>query len=570
MRRTLTLSVILLSTLTFAQKAPTGSVNVLTRENDNQHTGQNLQETILTPANVNSGTFGKLFSYPVDGQVYAEPLYVSNLTMAQGGVHNVVFVATEYDSIYAFDADSAALNPTPLWHTNFLNTAAGVTPVPCSQGSGICQLFPIVGITGTPVINLATDTIYSVVRTQETVGTTVNWVVRLHALDITSGAEKPGSPTVICSQTGNTGCSLLGSTATFGPHHQQNRPGLMLVPQAGFPQGILVIGFAGDSGWVMAFDPTSLKLLAAFFTDSEQTHSAAGHRIGVPGIPGEGHSGVWGAGNGVSADLSGNIYAITGDGFWDGVINWGDSLVKLQLTANSSSSSGYSWTLLDYFTTSDQACRYAHGKDYGSMGPLILPTQPGAAIPNLIFTTGKQDSVCEAGNIAGYVVNANNMGHTGGQVSQMSLYTGTGEHSAAYWTNGTTQWIYNAGGGDSIRAYTLTNAGVSNNSVMASAYVTDDGFTPAISANGTTNGIVWTTERVDDPDHLPGFLPGLLHAFDATNLTELYNSNQAAGGRDTSGPSVKYQVPMIANGKVYVGSQTELDVYGLCPCGGQR
>jgi len=161
MRRVLILALVLLSTLAFTSKAPAGTVNVLTRQNDNQHTGQNLQETILTPSNVNSGSFGKLFSYPVDGQVYAEPLYVQGLTMATGGVHNVVFVATEYDSVYAFDADSAALNPNPLWHVNFLNPPS-VAPVPCAQGAGICQLFPVVGITSTPVINLATNTLYVV------------------------------------------------------------------------------------------------------------------------------------------------------------------------------------------------------------------------------------------------------------------------------------------------------------------------------------------------------------------------------------------------------------------------
>src|SRR5579863_3023534 len=246
MYRRLSLALIVLSTFAVAQ--PTGTVNVLTRHNDNQHTGQNLQETILTPTNVNSGSFGKIFSYPVDGQIYAEPLYVQNLTMAAGGVHNVVFVATEYDSVYAFDADSAASNPAPLWHVNFLNPPS-VAPVPCSQGAGICQLFPVVGITSTPVINLATNTLYVVVRTQETSGTTVNWVVRLHALNITSGAEQTGSPATICSGTGNTGCYLTGGTVEFGPHHQQSRPGLLLVPETGFPQGVLVIGFAGDSGW---------------------------------------------------------------------------------------------------------------------------------------------------------------------------------------------------------------------------------------------------------------------------------------------------------------------------------
>ena len=561
MYRVLTLALVLVSTLALAQKAPTGTVNVLTRENDNQHTGQNLQETILTPTNVNSGSFGKLFSYLVDGQVYAQPLYVQNLTMAKGGVHNVVFVATEYDSIYAFDADSSALNPAPLWHTNFLNPPS-VAPVPCAQGAGICQLFPIVGITSTPVINLATNTIYAIVRTQETSGTTVNWVFRLHALDITSGAEKPGSPAVICSQTGNTGCSLNGSAATFGPHHQQSRPGLLLVPEPGFPQGVLVVGFSGDSGWVLAFDPTSLKLLASFFTDDEKSHFPSK----TPGIPGEGHAGIWGAGAAVVADASGNIYAITGDGFWDGVANWGDSLVKLSLTFNSSTGT-YSLPVVDYFTTSDQACRDAHGLDYGSAGPLILPPQ-GGSVPNMIFTTGKQVSTCET-TFAGYVINRDNMGHTGGQISQMTLPNGGAEQTPAYWVSPSgTQYIYNGGNGDNLRAFTVSSSGVSTNGVMKTDMVFDEGTSPVVSSNGTTNGIVWALEYTDDPDHQPALKPFVLHAFNANTLAELYNSAQAASGRDTSGPAVKFQVPMVANGKVYVGTSTELDVYGLCPCPG--
>jgi hypothetical protein len=557
MYRLLTI-IFLLSTLVFGQKAPTGPVNVLTRQNDNQHTGQNLQETILTPSNVNPGGFGKLFSYYVDGQVYAQPLYVQNLTMAQGGVHNVVFVATEYDSIYAFDADSKATNPAPLWHVNFLNPPS-VAPVPCAQGAGICQLFPIVGITSTPVINLATNTIYAVARTQETSGTTVNWVVKLHALDITSGAEKPGSPATICSATGNKGCALAGDATIFGPHHQQSRPGLLLVPEAGFPQGVLVIGFSGDSGWVLAYDPTNLKFLAAFYTDTETVHT-------TPGIPGAGHAGIWGAGAAVVADPAGNIYAITGDGFFDGTLNWGDSLVKLVLTLNSSTGT-YSLVPADYFTPSDQSCRYAHGLDYGSAGPLILPPQ-GGSIPSLIFTTGKAVKTCET-TFNGYVINRDNMGHVGGQAALTTAPDGGSEQSPAYWASPTKQYIYNGGNGDNLRAFTVSSAGVSTSGVMATSMVFEEGTSPVVSANGTSGGIVWALEYTDDPDHQPSFSPTVLHAFDATNLSELYNSAQVASGRDTAGPGVKFQVPMVANGKVYVGTSTELDVYGLCPCGRQ-
>jgi hypothetical protein len=558
MFRHLTLAVLLASTLAFAQNAPTGTVNVLTRQNDNQHTAQNLHETILTPTNVNSGSFGKIFSYPVDGQIYAEPLYVSGLTMAQGGVHNVVFVATEYDSVYAFDADSAATNPKPLWHVNFLNPPS-VAPVPCAQGAGICQLFPVVGITSTPVINLATNTLYVVARTQETSGTTVNWVVRLHALDITSGAEKTGSPATICSASGNAGCTLAGDSVIFGPHHQQSRPGLLLVPEAGFSQGVLVIGFSGDSGWVLAYDPTSLKMLAAFYTDS-QSHSA----IKTPGIPGEGHGGIWGAGAAITADTKGNIYAITGDGVFDGVKNWGDSLVKLVLTRNSSTGT-YTLVPADYFTPADQACRDAHGLDYGSAGPLILPTQSGAT-PNLIFTTGKEVSTCET-TFNGYIVNRDNMGHVGGQAALTTASNGGGEQSPAYFATSTTQYIYNGDNDDPLRAFTVSSAGVSTSGVMATSMTFGEGTSPVVSANGKTNGIVWAIEYLDDPDHLPSFQPAVLHAFNATTLAELYNSTQASSGRDAGGPPVKFQVPMVANGKVYLGTSTELDVYGLCPCG---
>ena len=181
--------------------------SVLTRQYDNQHTGQNLQESILTPSNVNSGSFGKVFSYPVDGQIWVQPLYVPNVNVSTKGTHNVVYVATENAKVYAFDADSAKNNPNPLWFTDFL-TPPNVLAVPCDIGAGLCQLFPLVGITQTPVINLANNTMYVVVRTQETAGTVVSYVERLHALDITSGAEQPGSPAVICSAVGDGGCLL--------------------------------------------------------------------------------------------------------------------------------------------------------------------------------------------------------------------------------------------------------------------------------------------------------------------------------------------------------------------------
>ncbi|HWY21907.1 MAG TPA: hypothetical protein VNX26_11855 [Candidatus Acidoferrum sp.] len=537
-------------------QAPAGTaMHVLTRQNDNQHTGQNLRETILTPANVNSGSFGKLFSYPVDGQLYAQPLYVQNVIIPSKGTHNVVYVATENDSVYAFDADSAKANPNPLWRASFLNPPS-VVGVPCAIGAGICQLFPIVGITGTPVINLANNTLYVVARTMETTNSVVSYVIRLHALNIMTGAEQSGSPVVICSGSGNGGCAFPGQTLLFAPQHQQGRPGLLLVNQPGFAQGIVYMGFAGNSGWVLAYDASTLQLVASFFTDS-------GKHV-IAGLPGQGHSGVWGGGGAITADSNGNIYAITGDGYFDGITNWGDTLVKLVLTLNSSTGT-YTLVPADYFTPSDQSCRFAQGLDFGSSSPLILPPQ-GGVTPDLIFAAAKSSTVCDSVSSI-YIVNRDNMGHVGGQVSLSNAPAHGSENSPAYWASSTTQYIYSAGVDDSIRAFTVSSTGVSASSVMNTTNTLTNGTTPAISSNGTSNGILWALDRTENADILPGTAPIVLHAYDATKLSsELYNSTQASSGRDNAGPSVKFQVPTIVNGKVYVGTQNELDVYGLCPC----
>jgi hypothetical protein len=546
-----------------AGSAPvTVTASVLTRQNDNQHTGQNLQETILTAANVNSGSFGKIFSYPVDGQLYAQPLYVPNVSIPSKGQHNVVYVATENDSVYAFDADNAKTNPQPLWHIDFLNPP-NVIGVTCGAGAGICQLFPIVGITSTPVINLATNTIYVLVRTQETTNSVVSYVTRLHALNIATGAEQAGSPAVVCSGSGSVGCTFPGQTEIFKPQHQEGRPALVLVSEPGFSQGVLFMGFSGDSGWVLAYDASTLQMVGSFMTNP-QTDSAKAHGK-PPGIAGAGKAGIWGAGGAITADSSGNVYVDSGDGYFDGVSSWGDSLIKLVLTYNSSLGT-YSLVPADYFTPSDQACRYAQGLDLGSTSPLILPAQ-GGATPDLIVVAGKDLApTCDA-TTSFYVINRDNMGHVGGQVSLSNAPAHGSENSPAFWASSTAQYLYNAGIGDNIRAFTVSSAGVSTSSVMNTTSTLYNGSTPAISANGNTNGILWALDRTESPDILPGTQPVVLHAYDATKLSsELYNSTQAASGRDTAGPSVKFQVPMIANGKVYVGTQNELDVYGLCPC----
>lgn len=557
MHRLLALGLLLISTFGMAADQPAppaGTVNVTTRQYDNAHTGQNLQETILTPSNVNSASFGKLFSYPVDGQIYTQPLYVQNVNVPGKGTHNVVYIATENDSVYAFDADSAKSNPTPLWKVSFLNPPT-VLPIPCQVGAGICQLFPIVGITSTPVINLNTNTMYVNVRTQETDSKgVITYVARLHALDITSGAERVGSPVVICSGSGNNGCKF-NTTGTFTPQTQQSRPGMLLVPTAGFSQGVLYMGFAGNAGWVLAYDANNLNFLAGWYTYDGKAHTV------IDGLPGKGHSGVWGAGGGIVADPAGNIYAVTGDGFYDGGVNWGDSLVKLSLT---NTGGVYTLPITDFFTPTDYSCRWSLSYDLGSAGPMLIPSQ-GGLTPNMIFQSGKANTQCDPVPQT-YIVNRDNMGHIGGQMGFTSASAVGTENSPAYWSNGTTNYIYNGGGDDALRAYTVSAAGVSANDVMHTAMSFGEGTSPIISANGTTNGIVWALDYAGDPDLFPATKPIVLHAFDANTLTELYNSEQAASHRDRAGPFTKFQVPTVVNGKVYVTSQTELGVYGLCPC----
>ena len=375
---------------------------------------------------------------------------------------------------------------------------------------------------------------------------------------------------MVCSATGNLGCDLNGSNVVFGPGHQQSRPGILLVPEAGFPQGVVFVGFAGDSGWVLAYDPTSLALLAAFYTDT-QNHTAASpaqnSRRSPPGIPGEGHSGIWGAGGAITADTSGYIYAITGDGFWDGVLNWGDSLVKLAFTQVHDRST-YSLNVADYFTTSDEACRYSHGLDYGSAGPMLLPTQTGYGHPESDLDHGQDGHDLRQPFQRIHHQRATTWAMRAASLLSRVLPTAAANRTPPSGPRPTKQYIYNGDDGDPIRAFTLNaRASASPELWPPITCLTPEPLRLFLPTEPPT-ALCGRSNRPTTATISRRFQPAVLHAFDATNLTsELYNTTQAASGRDTAGPAVKMQVPMIANGKVYVGTQTELDVYGLCPCG---
>lgn len=538
-------------------QAPVTPPSIVTYQNGNSRLGQNLQETLITTTNLNATAFGKIFSYKTDGNIYAQPLYVPNVTI-NGSVHNVVYVVTEADGVYAFDADSATLNPNPLWYTSLVN-GNDVIPVPCLDHHAACTIYPTIGITGTPVINLSTNTMYFVARTKEA-ATSTNplYVERLHAIDITTGLEEAYSPALICSAAYSTttyGCQF--TSGLFNPLQDGQRPGILLEPTTGFAQGVLWIGFAGQ-GMMLAFDASNLTQLADWTATPHPKNTTGG-------------GGIWGSGGGVSGDANGNVYVSIGDGTFDvnvGGNNYGDSIVKLNLVSNGSG--GYAIQVMDYFTPPDEACRQTTDTDLGSGGPVLLPPQPGN-VPNLIVIAGKGDvPTCDTANPF-YLVNADNMGGLGGGVQTAPTTASIGFwSSAAYFSTGLKNNIYLGGSvsvktGDNLKQYTLTN-GISGTPASKSVELYLAGSTPFISANATKNGVVWTIQRPEVVDNEKGVTPALLHAYTATNLhTELYNSSTNAT-RDPMGPAVKFAVPTVVNGKVYAGTQTELDVFGFCPC----
>jgi hypothetical protein len=493
---------------------------VLTWHNDVQRTGQNLNETVLTTANVNSTQFGKKFSYAVDGQIYAQPLYVPSVNIPGQGTHNAVYVATESDSVYAFDADG--LLSKPLWHTSFLNPPT-VTTMPCtSANQPDCDptiITPQRGVTATPVIDPVAGTIYVIAKTVES-GT---YTLKLHALDITTGAERTGSPVVIqASAPGHP-------SAKFSATEALDRAGLLLL------NGVVYIGFNSndsDRGWLLGYEGATLAQVAVFCV-----------------TPTGNLGGIWGSGAGPAADDENNIYFMTGNGTFDankGGADYGMTMVKL-------STGGGSLSVADYFTPFNEAQLSNRDLDLASGGVLIPPDQAGSHPHEVIggFKTG-QVFVVDRDNMGKFNSKKNNVVQTISPARQ-GFWS-----SPAYW-NGR---VYLSGVSSPLQLYDFTEGKfVTPAASESSATFAYPGTTPSISANGPTNGIVWIIEvRNGNPQNNP---PAVLHAFDATNVaSELYNSNQA-GRRDQAGPAIKMTVPTIANGKVYVGTQTELDVYGL-------
>lgn len=529
----------------FASAGAQTFTGVFTQHNDNGRTGQNLGETILTPQNVKPATFGKVFSYSVDGQVYAQPLYVPNVAIPGQGTHNVVYVVTQNDSLYAFDADG--LVSTPLWQVSFINPAAGINPVLCFSGLNLdkyCSIYPITGITGTPVIDPSSNTLYLVARTVK--GS--QYFQSLHAIDITTGAEKFGGPVNISASVPGTGGGSKNGMVSFAQGTSIQRPGLLLA------NGRVYIGWSGvQHGWVMAYDAKTLQQIAAFLP----TPNSLG-------------GGVWGTGNGIVADSNGYIYVSASDGGYDinaGGSDWGDTVIKFDPNLN----------IIDSFTPMDQGCRALNDLDLGSGGPMALPPQPGS-VTNELVAAGKGGAPCDASGASPiYLLNQNAMGGYNPtldqSVQEVSGAVGGYWSSPAYWQGPTATYVYyggvvaEAGFGEPMKMYTMTNGLMSTAPVTQTAAVFPIGVTPSVSSNGTTNGIVWAVERPDAQGTSPGIKPAALFAYNANNLGQLLYSSAGVVTqrvlRDQGGCANKFAVPTIANGRVYVGTQNELDVFGL-------
>ena len=516
-------------------RALTQGTDVVTYKNDLARTGQNLTETVLTLSNVNATSFGKLRFLSTDGKVDAQPLYLSALTVG-GATHNVVFVATENDSVYAFDADSGAV----LWHVSLLGV--GETP---SGPHGCDQVVPIIGVTSTPVIDRAAGahgTLYVVAMSNSGADHQ-----RLHALDLTTGAELLGGPRDITARYHAPG----GGPRTFDPGQYEERAALLLSRGVIYTSWTSHCDISPYTGWVIGYGQNNLAQTGVLNVAPNGTGTGAA--TAGPAI--------WMSGGGPGADAAGNIYLLTGNGAFETTLDangfpnkgdYGNSFLKL-------STAGGGLSVADYFTMSNEVVESQADLDLGSGGEMLLPdlTDSANTVRHLVVGAGKD------GNI--YLVDRDAMGKfsalsNNSQIWQQLTHVlgdgnGGGIWSTPAYFNGV---VYYGPAGAALKAFRVVNARLSSSPVsQTSGAFGYPGTAPAVSANGTSNGIVWAHQNTN---------PAVLHAYDASNLAhELYNSSQAAGGRDQFGAGNKFITPMIADGKVFVGTTNGVAVFGLLP-----
>lgn len=535
----------------------TPAVSVVTYHNDLASTGQNLNETSLTYDSVNSAYFGKLYSTPLDGQAYAQPLNVSNVVIATGpnaGAHEVVYVATENNSVYAIDA----VQGNVLWSRNFNDAAAGVTPIPY-RDVNTEDLSPVIGITGTPAIDPLTGTMYLVVRTKEVGSGMTHYVQRLYALDLATGVTKLGGPKVIADtiyqggvytyvsgpSVNGTGDGSINGKITFNALREHQRPALLLY------NNTVYIAFAshGDNGpyhgWILGYDATNLQLKAAFNA-----------------TPNGGLGGIWMAGGGISVDSQGFLYASTGNGTFDTQLdsngfpihgNYGNSILKLAIDTTSTSSNqninGWGLKVVDYFTPNNEAQLSLSDLDLGSAGVLILPDSVGsAAHPHLLVTSGKEGKI--------YLLDRDNLGKFNASADQALQIIPNGVNGllgTPAFFNGSVYFVGSYG--DHGKQFTVSNGVMSATPVaLTSDVFLFPGSTPSVSANGTSNAIVWNLDRGTRE----------LRAYKAGNYAQQLWTSNLAGSRDQIGSAiVKFSVPTVANGRVFVATTDAFYGFGL-------
>jgi hypothetical protein len=546
------------------------AVDVLSRRDtgptsgDSPNTGVNAFETTLSPTNVSANTFGKLATIPVDGQVYAQVLIKTGVNVTVGpepGIRNVAFVATEHDSLYAIDADNGVV----LWHDSFINPAAGITTVP-SADTGVDNVQPEIGITSTPVINPATNLIYVMARTKQVEPDGAHYLFTIHALNLSNGAEALNGPTVVgdtiykdlgtFSANPNftyvsgpavpgTGAGSTGGLVHFNAWTQDQRVSLTLagnVVYAGFAYG----GIGPYHGWLLGYNASTLQLVSVFNT-----------------TPNGEEGGIWQSGSAVTVDAQGNLYIVTGNGSFDLALNsagfpksgdYGDSVIKLAVDPNSSAShpnqNGWGLRVVDYFSPSNTEQLYKQDRDLGSGGLALLPDAVGSpAHRHLMIAEGKQGTI--------YLIDRDNMGKFSpvkDNVVQELSDGGNPEFNSPALL-GTS--LYYVAIKSPLQVYKVSGATIrqipSSRTLSSFGY---PGATPMISSNGGRNAIVWLLDVGTNT----------LQAYSAGNVQKLlYSSSQAPGGRDSVGQVVKFSVPTISNGRLYVGTGNSLEIFGLLP-----